>query len=272
MPSGTPKMFNSRIYLRKTITFIVLFILSNVIFASEYSYETYKTDTQITHILTLNPKNYEIKFVKANNGTGRETVLSIANRYNADIAINGGFFEKDGIPSGTLIINGHVYHKKNIRQALLIEKNKVLSIVQANPTKYITNKMSIVSGIPLLINKGQIPHDLTSKKTDFYIAPHARTALGIKQNGFIVIIVTEHSLQTNGLTILELAQLMKKLGCEYAINLDGGGSSTLSISGKVVNQPMGDIDEENGNQTLRPVSDAIIFKKITNMLTDDHVQ
>lgn len=59
-----------------------------------------------------------------------------------------------------------------------------------------------------------------------------------------------------------LSSKMKKLGCEYAMNLDGGGSSTLFIYGKVVNQPMGDIDEGNGQQTIRPVSDAIILTKV----------
>jgi hypothetical protein len=43
-----------------------------------------------------------------------------------------------------------------MKQALLIKKNKMLPILQANPTKYITNNISIVSGIPLLINERHI--------------------------------------------------------------------------------------------------------------------
>ncbi len=65
---------------------------------------------------------------------------------------------------------------------------------------------------------------------------------------------------TTGLTILELAQFMKKQGCKSALNLDGGGSSTLWINGKTINQTIGDIDEGNSLKTERPVSDAIIFK------------
>ncbi|WP_339041597.1 phosphodiester glycosidase family protein [Candidatus Lariskella endosymbiont of Hedychridium roseum] len=63
-----------------------------------------------------------------------------------------------------------------------------------------------------------------------------------------------------GLTILELAKLMQDLGCEYAINLDGGGSSTLWINGNVVNNTFGDKDEAAGEKIERPVSDAIIFR------------
>ena len=64
-----------------------------------------------------------------------------------------------------------------------------------------------------------------------------------------------------GLTTLELANLMKELGAKQAINLDGGGSSSLYIAGKYVNQSFGDKDEGNGQKIIRPVSDAIIIKK-----------
>ena len=54
---------------------------------------------------------------------------------------------------------------------------------------------------------------------------------------------------------------MESLGCQYALNLDGGGSSTLWVKDKVMNQTFGDTDEGNGLQTVRAVSDAIIFKR-----------
>lgn len=52
---------------------------------------------------------------------------------------------------------------------------------------------------------------------------------------------------------------MISLGCESAINLDGGGSSTLFINGKVVNKITGDKDEALGEHVQRPVSDAIVI-------------
>jgi exopolysaccharide biosynthesis protein len=58
-----------------------------------------------------------------------------------------------------------------------------------------------------------------------------------------------------GFSIDELAALMAKLGCVEAINLDGGGSSTMVAGGRVVNSPSDAAGE-------RPVSDALlIFKK-----------
>ena len=54
---------------------------------------------------------------------------------------------------------------------------------------------------------------------------------------------------------------MLKQNCVSAINLDGGGSSTLYINGKYINQTIGDDDEASGQKVVRPVSDAIIFRR-----------
>jgi len=58
-----------------------------------------------------------------------------------------------------------------------------------------------------------------------------------------------------------LAEFMHNLGCVSAINLDGGGSSSLYIAGKYINESIGDSDEGAGQITIRPVSDAIVFKR-----------
>lgn len=64
-----------------------------------------------------------------------------------------------------------------------------------------------------------------------------------------------------GLSLPDLARLMAALGCEQAINLDGGGSSSLFLDGKIINNTFGDIDESLGQIILRPVSDAIVALK-----------
>ena len=66
---------------------------------------------------------------------------------------------------------------------------------------------------------------------------------------------------SEGITLKELANFMSEQGCISAINLDGGGSSSLYIHGKYVNNQVGDKDEASGLAVVRPVSDAIIFKK-----------
>ncbi|HQW57729.1 MAG TPA: phosphodiester glycosidase family protein [Gammaproteobacteria bacterium] len=77
------------------------------------------------------------------------------------------------------------------------------------------------------------------------------------------IIQNELASQSNviGLPLPDLAKLMVDLKCVQAINLDGGGSSTLFLNGQVKNLAVGDADEAMGQKTLRPVSNAIVVVK-----------
>ncbi len=82
---------------------------------------------------------------------------------------------------------------------------------------------------------------------------HPRTAVGISRDGstIILVVVDGRTKKSIGVTLPELADLMLKFGAYNAINLDGGGSSTMAIMGKVVNSPSDAAGE-------RPVSDALV--------------
>lgn len=296
-------------FLKVLSFFIIIFWwMPMAVWAADYHYEIFKKNNHIIHVASINPKIYTINIVKAQNtALGRETVASMAERSHADIAINAGFFElsehKEGKASGSLIIKNKVYGLRNKMQALIVIDEDQLRIKKANAKNILENKksseLSLVSGLPLLIQNGKISEEISGKKSVFYTKAHARTALGLQADGTIKIVVVEHryavdlnstireipvllSAHSNwtwesakktfkekfikkqsvqGLTITELAIFMKKLGCKNAINLDGGGSSTLWMDGKVVNQTIGDKDEGFGFQVVRPVSDAIIFKQ-----------
>jgi hypothetical protein len=122
---------------------------------------------------------------------------------------------------------------------------------------------NIIGGTPLLLfrNKIILDHSLERLRSPFIMQRHARTAVGILNNGHWLFVVVEQNAFTGnpGMTIPELAVFMEKMGCEYALNLDGGGSSTLYINNNVVNHPIGDKDEDYGIETLRPISDAILI-------------
>ncbi len=53
-----------------------------------------------------------------------------------------------------------------------------------------------------------------------------------------------------GMSMPELTDLMLELGCVSAINLDGGGSTTMVIGGQVINQPSGSNDRRNADAIL----------------------
>jgi exopolysaccharide biosynthesis protein len=130
---------------------------------------------------------------------------------------------------------------------------------------------NIIGGSPLILFRNRIVHDHSLERlpSTFVMQRHARTAVGILPNGHWLFVVVEQSAFTGspGMTIPELAVFMEKMECEYALNLDGGGSSTLYVNNNIVNHPVGDKDEDYGLETLRPVSDAIlILPKKNNLL------
>ena len=74
---------------------------------------------------------------------------------------------------------------------------------------------------------------------------------------FLFVVSDGRTNENVGLSLLELAGLMKDLGCETAYNLDGGGSSTIWFNGKVLNKPttFGDTIAE------RKISDIVYISK-----------
>ncbi|MDR5695870.1 MAG: phosphodiester glycosidase family protein [Armatimonadota bacterium] len=110
----------------------------------------------------------------------------------------------------------------------------------------------MIGGGPRLLVSGQymggegFPIQFSHKR-------HPRTAVGVTRTGRVLLVVVDgrqpdHSL---GMTLPELAALLLRLGVTDALNLDGGGSSTLVVRGMVVNSP----SDETGE---RAVADALL--------------
>jgi hypothetical protein len=68
---------------------------------------------------------------------------------------------------------------------------------------------------------------------------HPRTAVGYSRDGSILFLLTVdgRSESSGGMTLIELANMMRKLGAWQAMNFDGGGSTTMVIDGALVNKP-----------------------------------
>ena len=95
---------------------------------------------------------------------------------------------------------------------------------------------------PILISDGKI--NITSEEEVFFNTPvdgvQPRSAIGYRTNGDIVIMVVDgRQVDSRGVYLQELAILMLQFNCHEALNLDGGGSSTLIIDKKLVNRPNG---------------------------------
>lgn len=176
------------------------------------------------------------------------------------------------LPGGQIKIpqNGFVYSmgaklaKKSFTPSLHDEVEihfQILPEIQANQ-KYWEKFNNIVGGTPLLISQDKILLDPSQKrmKSPFAAKQRARTALGILKNGHWVFVVVEKSSEplSVGMSLMELAHFMKQLGCQQAINLDGGGSSGLYLNNKMQNLPEEKEDDSLSSLMYRSIADGIL--------------
>lgn len=109
-----------------------------------------------------------------------------------------------------------------------------------------------VGGGPLLLAAGDIV--CAPEKTPGPRAP--RTAVGYSATHiFLVVVDGRQPRRSIGMSHRELAEFMLRLGCTEALNLDGGGSTTMWVSGKVVNSP--------SDGVLRPVGNCLLVIRQT---------
>ena len=96
----------------------------------------------------------------------------------------------------------------------------------------------IIGGGPYLIKNGDIYVDMTAQKLGAIGGRNPRTAIGYTRDNHLVMLTADGREGSSiGLTLMELASLMKEFGCVNAMNLDGGGSTVMYINGQVVNKP-----------------------------------
>lgn len=81
-----------------------------------------------------------------------------------------------------------------------------------------------------------------------------RTAVGYTANNHVIMFVAD-GRQTGiseGVSLTELSQIMINLGCKEAMNLDGGGSTTMAVRNTLINTP------SDGSQRLIPTMLAVV--------------
>ncbi len=97
-----------------------------------------------------------------------------------------------------------------------------------------------VCGGPRLLEDGRISINGKEEKFDSSIVSgrHPRTAVALTFDGDLLLVVVDGRSKRNaGMKLDELATYLRILGARHAINLDGGGSSSMIVKGKTVNSP-----------------------------------
>ncbi len=161
------------------------------------------------------------------------------------VATNGdGFNTSTGKPGGLLVMEGVEWHPVDGDGFFAILKDG--SAMIGTKAEYSTYKDQIQEAIgafgATLIKNGEIA---INKSSTYYSTRASRTAIGIKADGSVVMMVLDGRQEpfSCGGSMEEIAQIMYEAGCVNAVNLDGGGSTTYmskpegSNEIKVVNRP-----------------------------------
>jgi Phosphodiester glycosidase len=95
----------------------------------------------------------------------------------------------------------------------------------------------VLGGAPVLVRHGAVVVDATC--STWFCGKNPRTGVGYTADGHVLMVVVDgRSSESVGMTLVRFAEEMQTLGATNALNLDGGGSSTLWIDGMgVVNVP-----------------------------------
>lgn len=168
-----------------------------------------------------------IKFVvKAKNvGLGNMT-------YNPDEYVLSGNGTSKAFPDSTILVN-----------------DTIKIVFNTNPFR--GQIYSMTGGGPTLVINGTIPSGLQT-------AVHPRTAVGFNQDSTKIFFVTVDGRQPGfsvGMSLPELANYMLSIGCWNAVNLDGGGSTTMVVRNRVVNSPSDAAGERSVANALLAVSE-----------------
>jgi hypothetical protein len=108
-----------------------------------------------------------------------------------------------------------------------------------------------VGGQPILVAGGKSLTRLPSGKLDHMHQRNPRTAIGWNsQEMFFVVVDGRKPGLSMGMTMPEMGDLMVNLGCTDALNLDGGGSTTMWLEGKVINRPSEGSERHIGNTLI----------------------
>ena len=190
------------------------------------------------------------------NVTAKTSVTAAEN--NAILAVNGDYYGANS--TGYVIRNGVVY-RDTVREDssngdLAIYKDGSFKVIYEDE---ISADQLVKDGVvnllafgPSLVEDGEITVD-TNSEVGQSMSSNPRTAIGIiDENHYIIVVSDGRTSESEGLSLYQLAEVMKSYGVKTAYNLDGGGSSTLYFNGQVINKPT-----TNGTISERAVSDIV---------------
>ncbi|MDH7482333.1 MAG: phosphodiester glycosidase family protein [Armatimonadota bacterium] len=159
------------------------------------------------------------------------------------------------IPENGIVLSGRGtgsdFIKENLKEGveLTLQFN-----VKGETTTGWEKVIEATGGTPRLVRNGKISLEVEKENltldSKFVTVTHPRSALGVTADGKLVLVTVDGRQEVStGMPLKDLAELMLSIGCVDAMNLDGGGSTTLSTWFGTLNSP--------SDGWLRPLPNAL---------------
>jgi len=195
-------------------------------------------------------------------GSGRMALARICEEnYGVIGGINGGYFTGEK-PIGTLRRQGYTDNAKfwpyrsafgwNDGGEYIFIDGKEISQIQGDGRfdKY----TEILQAGPLLLKNGSFSKNVENIHSNVINKRHPRTVVGTDGDKVMWLVIDgRNGMHSVGTTIEETRALCKKLGMTTALNLDGGGSSSLWWRGMTFSMP------SNSKEAERPIPYAVLM-------------
>ena len=203
---------------------------------------------QSISVVSYPPRGFETRIVHLDRRA--EATSRLGRDAGADIAVNGSYFNVKTFEPVTFVLAdkkvvGRTTPGELVRTNGIVafkgRKGRRMDIFRCDTADYgrvARRYRSALAAGPVLVDDGRIV-EYDSDKT-FYTGRHPRTLIGKRAGGEVVMVVIDGRFkgQGEGTTIAETAYIARQLGLVEALNLDGGGSSTLWTAQKgVLNHP-----------------------------------
>lgn len=203
---------------------------------------------QSISVVSYPPRGFETRIVHLDRRA--EATSRLGRDAGADIAVNGSYFNVRTFEPVTFVLAdkkvvGRTTPQELVRTNGIVafkgRKGRRMDIFRCDTAHYgrvARRYRSALAAGPVLVDDGRIV-EYDSDKT-FYTGRHPRTLIGKRAGGEVVLVVIDGRFkgQGEGTTIAETAYIARQLGLVEALNLDGGGSSTLWTAQKgVLNHP-----------------------------------
>jgi hypothetical protein len=257
---------------------------------SELRHEVYTLPQSVVYTLLI-PVGKQFSVVPA-IAPSANTIEEFAVEHGAIAAINGGFFDPENLKStSSVVLDGEqvadprddellvnnpqlipyldkIFNRTELRQYRCGQTIRYDISLHEQAVSPDCELLNALGGGPRLLP------ELTSVQEGFWHVvdgqilrdplgierPNARSAVGITREGDIVVAMVAQQPEApanSGMTLQELADFLKNLGAEQAMNLDGGGSASFYFDGEAV---YGKVNE-GGDRVVRSVKSVLLVQE-----------